>query len=385
MIPSANASANTPSVAIAVISAPRPQRTVERTLAELRRAGFSQTIHVMQEPGTDVEPAPGVLVHTNATRLGLWPNWRNAAHHLLQCTEDPYLLICEDDLKLCPGAAAVLQRACETLDHDQWGYASLYTSQNNLAGRVMRVGWQELPAGPRLWGALAYCFTRESLKAILHSRTVRRQTRNDGTDLIVPLAVQELGRQCYFHVPSVCSHAGGGISSVGHSSHPWHLAIGFSPTYDGRIPRSGPVASPANVENAAIAPPRVRAFPAKADQTTYMLTGPSAQPGIHWRIQSVYGEFALAGLTELVPVNQEPFDGRRAWRSTPLTNFYGDWRLQTASTTTGAAQLALCGAGGVTFDEPIRWEAKSWEASRPNCFLPDYGDLSLALTVRPLS
>lgn len=218
-------------IAVAMTSAPRPRPTVQRTLAELRRAGFDQTIHLFQEPGTGRTRAPGVKTYTNRTRLGLWYNWRNAAFAMLQTSDAPFILICQDDLALIPSAAAALQHALRALPHERWGYASLYTPTHNVAGRAVRPGWQPVNLGGAAWGALAYCFTRESLFALLHSETALQYRRNFGVDAIVSQTLLELGRDCYYHVPSLAAHTGGGNSTVGHFDTPGFAALGYSPDY----------------------------------------------------------------------------------------------------------------------------------------------------------
>ena len=83
---------------LGMISAPRSVRTVEGSLRELRQAGFARAVHVFEEPETEVQAGPQVHVHTNPRRLGLWPNWRQAASRLLEWSDTPFVLLCEDDI-----------------------------------------------------------------------------------------------------------------------------------------------------------------------------------------------------------------------------------------------------------------------------------------------
>jgi hypothetical protein len=217
-------------VAIAMISAPRPVRTVDRSLRELRNAGFSQPVCVFAEPGTDVAPAPGISVLANSERLGIWGNWKQAAEWLLEHSPAPFLMICEDDLRLSDDAALALQHAIDTLPHDDWGYASLYTPAHNFSvlGRKPQLGWQELPLSGAAWGALAYCLSRTALAEMLECRIVREHAGDRETDSVVSRALNALGRRCYFHVPSLCEHAGAGISSVGHVPQSGMEAVRFA-------------------------------------------------------------------------------------------------------------------------------------------------------------
>src|SRR5262249_19779423 len=54
----------------------------------------------------------------------------------------------------------------------------------------------------------------------------------EGTDAVVSMAVNEVGRECYFHVPSLADHIGA-VSSVGHLHGSESLGLGFAPRYRG--------------------------------------------------------------------------------------------------------------------------------------------------------
>lgn len=216
-----------PWVAIAMISAPRKTRLVENSLQQLRRGGFAQTIHVFEEPGTEVAPADGIIVHTHRERQGLWPNWLSAAHFLLDETESPYLLVCEDDIAVRPNAARILQAGLAEFTPRTFGMASLYTPLHNVQGRTLRPGWQSITRGRGTWGALAFCFSRESLAAILGSSAVARGGSPAHTDNILGAGCLEVGRRTFFHSPSLVAHTGGEASTVGHGNCPRFAAVGF--------------------------------------------------------------------------------------------------------------------------------------------------------------
>jgi hypothetical protein len=164
-------------LAIAMISAPRRVRTVERSLQELRRGGFDQTIHVFQEPGTHVAPASRVQLHTNPRQRGMWGNWLQAAEFLLQHTTAEFLLLCEDDIELCPAAAERLRQGLAGFSPATFGLASLYTPLHNLPVVMpLTGGWHGFVLGRVNWGSLGYCFSRLSLRKLLSSQTFRRHT-----------------------------------------------------------------------------------------------------------------------------------------------------------------------------------------------------------------
>lgn len=228
-------------LAIGMVTAPRPQPLADRTLSELRRAGFVQTIHVFAEPESRVTPQSNVVLHRHARRLGMWGNWLFAARSLLRQCESPFVLICEDDLSLAAGAAEALERAARTLPLEDWGYASLYTSRINPRVHACAAGWQAIPREDLAWGSLTYCFTRAALSELLHEPGIVTYRESKGTDYVVTTAMRRLGRRRYYHVPSLCDHAdAGGNSTVGHRHSLETSGLGFDPNYRSPSPASEP-------------------------------------------------------------------------------------------------------------------------------------------------
>ncbi|MDX1948720.1 MAG: glycosyltransferase family 2 protein [Pirellulaceae bacterium] len=218
-------------------SAPRTFRTVERSLLDLRRAGFSQPIHLFEEPGAAAKLLPGVFRHRNRRQLGMWPNWARAARFLLAETTARWLLICEDDLFASPAAARTLAKGLAKHDGPDFGLASLYTSDHNarLHGET-RPGWQPMLLGRNNWGSLAYCFSRESLAAILATSPVKNHDSPVGTDSLLGAACIAAGRRMLFHLPSLFAHAGGGISTMGTPDKAGFSAVGFAAGPRSKLP-----------------------------------------------------------------------------------------------------------------------------------------------------
>jgi len=237
-------------LAIAMITAPRSVRTVDASLAAVRRGGFAQTIDVFAEPGVDLAPHPGVKIHANPTRLGAWWNWRQTAHWLLGNTTTPFLMICEDDIQLSADAALGLQQAINTLPHEDWGLASLYTPSWNLRQHVPRPGWQAVDLHDGGWGALAFCFTRDSLTEFLARTEPQSESPTAHTDILATVVFGALGRRCYFHLPSLCMHTGHGISTMDHQHDAQTVAVGFE--------AGGGLYRPKSRATAGIAPPRAQ-------------------------------------------------------------------------------------------------------------------------------
>jgi hypothetical protein len=154
---------------------------------------------------------------------------------MLAHTSAPFILICEDDIRLTPCSALGLYHAIDTLPPDTWGYASLYTPLHNVMTVLTTGGWQAIDHELACWGALAYCFTRKSLECVLKSTIVRDYRGDRDTDILVTAALAAAGRRRYFHVPSLCEHTGGGISSLGHLQFAEMAAVGYSPDYRGYL------------------------------------------------------------------------------------------------------------------------------------------------------
>lgn len=219
-------------LAIGMATAPRPRPTLDQALSELRRAGFPHTIHVFAEPGTPISAPAGITWHQNSETLGIWRNWLRMATTLLRETDARHFLICQDDLRLARGAAEALAQAIETLPQESWGVATLYTPLHNVESLSVHPGWQAFPSRHIVWGALAYCFSRESLTAFLHSPEVILHRGQKNVDTIVSQAISALGRKFYFHVPSLCDHApGDGNSTVGHPRLASSAGLDFDPQY----------------------------------------------------------------------------------------------------------------------------------------------------------
>jgi hypothetical protein len=214
-------------LAIAMITAPRSVRTVDASLAAVRRGGFSQTIDIFAEPGVELAPQRDVKVHVNPTRLGAWRNWRQAAQRLLGNTTTPFLMICEDDIQLSADAALGLQHALDTFPHEDWGLASLYTPGWNLRQHVPTAGWQAIDLRAGGWGALAFCFTRDSLTEFLARTAPQSGSCKAHADILATVVFGALGRRCYFHLPSLCMHTGDGISTMDHEHDGKTVAVGF--------------------------------------------------------------------------------------------------------------------------------------------------------------
>ncbi len=222
-------------VSVAMVTAPRPIGMVERSIAELRTAGFHQPIQLFADAGSPSNDLAGVVTHVSDHGLGCWHNWLRAAHAMLNDGDSPFIMLCEDDIELANCAAMGLQHAIDRLPIRDWGFASLYAPKYNLRDQEMdSTGWLSVRRENH-WGALTWCFSRESLRAVLSSRIATRHRGDRDTDIVVSQALHVLGRQTYFHVPSLAAHTGFGISSLGHIPRTESAALNFDRNYGGYV------------------------------------------------------------------------------------------------------------------------------------------------------
>jgi GT2 family glycosyltransferase len=259
-------------VSIAMVTAPRPVSTLQRSISELRQAGFPQTVHLFAEPGSTAVAGNDVVTHANDKPLGAWHNWQQAAEAMLVACDSPFILVCEDDIRLARCAACGLQFAIERFPHRDWGFASLYTPRYNLTDHGRQSGWLSVRSAS-LWGALAWCFTRESLRAVLDSDVVAEHRGDRDTDLVVSQAIRQLNRRVYFHVPSLGKHAGAGISSLGHAPKAASAAIQFDASYQQYVKQADTTRSPA-----VDAPPRLTQLSSRRDTASSGKLTTSAAP-----------------------------------------------------------------------------------------------------------
>jgi FkbM family methyltransferase len=223
--------------ALGMLTAPRRLVTVDETLRQLRGAGFSQQVTLFCEPGSVVSETKDVEVHEHVSELGCLGNYLFAAKWLLNHSDAPYVLILEDDLFLCRDAALALQHGVNSVPAG-FGYLSLYTPLHVVRTRSVRRGWQQFPVSSATRGALALCFSRESLQLAVAELESEPATASPHPDLLISGLFQGLGRPCFFHVPSLCAHAGNQISTLGHDGMPECDAVDYSGSAAGYVARS---------------------------------------------------------------------------------------------------------------------------------------------------
>ncbi len=182
--------------AAAMLTAPRPIPTRERTLRSLARAGFLS-----------------VRVIEDFTSRGSWPTWIRAAKSLLQAEpEADVYLLCEDDAFFCRGLKAHLARTLWPDAPDRVALCSPYSPAPYIATSE---GWHPQNRGEYLVGSLCWAFPPETLRAIASTFDGTESFRH--IDAQVGRWAKSRGLTPWYHTPSLVQHAGIGNSALGDS------------------------------------------------------------------------------------------------------------------------------------------------------------------------
>jgi len=204
-----------PNLAIGMTTAHRTQLYAFESLASLRRAGFSETLHIFAEPNApDLSGHADVRVHQNTTRLNCYGNWRHALEHLYEHVPADLYLIVQDDVIYRNDAAKQLTAAVSELDLRKVGFLSLYCSVA-MASPDKRMGWQDAKFyNNAFWGALTLGIPRESAGRLLENGRFRGHDHHRKVDVLVGNCFRDMGLARKVHVPSLANHIGR-ISTLG--------------------------------------------------------------------------------------------------------------------------------------------------------------------------
>ena len=199
--------------AVGMTTAPRREPTLERSLASLIAAGWTDP-RLFLEPGVNIPGDFDSLPRTmRDIRLGCWPNYYLALQELL--VRHPHadaFMVVQDDVVFFPGDAAGTLR--EQLEASLWpeedvGAVSIYCS---LAYARDKPGWYAVDR-PWVWGACAFIFPRASLVHFLRHEAIdwRLTGRAQGMrniDIVVGRWQQAHGKSIWHPSPSLCQHVG---------------------------------------------------------------------------------------------------------------------------------------------------------------------------------
>lgn len=203
--------------AVGMTTAPRAVSTLNRTLRSLRRAGWTERVHLFAEAGTRTWAArlsggPLAIIHRKKPSLGAWPNFFLGLQelYLRQPDADAYLMV-QDDVVFCSGLRDYLEKNLWPKG-GRTGVVSLHTPshlapENGSGFFHANLGWSA-------WGAQAMIFPNAAARSFLSDPKViehRQKGILDGTknvDSVIGDWCARTKHQFWMHAPSLTEHIG---------------------------------------------------------------------------------------------------------------------------------------------------------------------------------
>jgi hypothetical protein len=218
-------------IATAVITAPRPKSTLESSLVSYRYDGlFDNKVHVFADG--EVQPFRSDFLRgwegeiiLNPRKLGNLRNWWGAFTWLMQHTDSPWLMICEDDITWSDNAKAKLEHDLRHWDSVKTGVLSLYLPQRMSKileptysqGSRLSNGWYGVSMGRKLWGAQCFVIPRAEGEALMAcgylAATLSDATKHMNVDAHVAESVVLRGHKIWYRVPCLVDHILGDLNS----------------------------------------------------------------------------------------------------------------------------------------------------------------------------
>lgn len=178
--------------AVAVTTAPRPRTTLHRTLASLRRAGWSE-FHLFDD----------------LARAGAWRNWIEGLAQLIErCPNAHAYMMLQDDAIFCRGLRTYLERTLWPAAN-----AALCSPYCPTPYRRRRRGWHEENRGWNLVGAVCWVLPPGSARAVVGE--LGRVEARHRIDARIGQWAAGTGRSVWYHTPSLVQHTGVGNSALG--------------------------------------------------------------------------------------------------------------------------------------------------------------------------
>jgi len=218
---------STQTLALSITTAGRDGSTLLRSIANIRRVGFTQPLHVFAEPNAVSDRLisaadDNAVIHRHARQHGCYKNWRFSMEWMHANTDSDWVLAMQDDVIWCWRAPTILQYALETVDKDQVGFLSPYVSPAMVPPRASRLRHCWVRCQRRnFWGAVAMCYPRASLAYTVQSKRFREHTHFRQVDVVAGDVFYQCKDQRwpYIHLPSLADHIGS-KSTIGRDKNP---------------------------------------------------------------------------------------------------------------------------------------------------------------------
>lgn len=186
-----------------VLTAPRPKKTLERTLASLQTAGWS----------LGAESAAAADVYDDKESSGHFRAYMRALRYAVERDPgaDAYFIV-EDDVVFCRGLREYLARTLWPGPVEKIALCSPYCPE---AYRQRGLGWHDSQSrrGYYLSGSQAWVFPPPAAEAVLTEVATVESTHN--ADWEIGKWATATGRKVWYHTPSLAQHLGLGNSALG--------------------------------------------------------------------------------------------------------------------------------------------------------------------------
>ena len=197
---------------IGIQAATRSRPLLETTLDSLRKAGWSDFV-IFAEPGLRRPRGAGITFQPATNQLGAYANWRRMVACAAKFEADRYLL-CQDDVVVWSFLKEVLEKEISSSGFAV--YAPFTTAADHKASKQAH-GWFKTDRNYYVSGAWVYAMNRDMIKE-LDSLMPPAVPNNKHIDAQVGLLMSLAGHPLYLHYPSLVSHVGASLSSLGYDA-----------------------------------------------------------------------------------------------------------------------------------------------------------------------
>lgn len=204
---------------LAIIHAPRRVDYISATLENLFTEFPGIKPHVFCEPGSEwFVNGYRVIKHVNKVQYGPFFNWLKAILTFRK-SENPWLIICEDDIEWKKGSGELFREYLAKITSDSSiGLVSGYCSVVNANPK--KPGFTLAKISPYGWcGMLAVAIRTQDIDSIITHPYTLCEKEGKHLDNIVGRVILDLGKQIISHVPTLVYHLGGIHSTLVPEGH----------------------------------------------------------------------------------------------------------------------------------------------------------------------
>ena len=144
-------------------------------------------------------------VYKHHHKHGVFQNWLFALRYLYKDANEPWILICEDDIRWTPGALDTLLEFLPKVNPLKTAFVSLYCAKT--CG-VAPTGWNQPNLDVGWKGALCVCVPRPTAFEMISSPTMRKWLAQQHLDHPLGEFAKDTGKAIWAHMPTLIFHLG---------------------------------------------------------------------------------------------------------------------------------------------------------------------------------